>query len=493
MNFLIDKYEVTNREFMEFINNNGYQNKGFWEHDFIKDGLVLSWEEAMMELRDATGRLGPATWHVGSYPEGQENYPVTGISWYEAAAYAEFANKSLPTIYHWIHAAGTNAGSQIIPLSNFADEGPAPIGSYEGMSPFGTYDMAGNVREWCWNSAGANRWILGGAWSDPTYMFTFANAQSPWDRSPTNGIRCVKYLGESLPDTCTAPVQPSFRDYSNEEPVTADVFEVYKNQFTYDPTDLRPVIESTDETSDWHIKEKISFDAAYGKERVYAYLLLPRSSSPPYQTVVLFPGSGAIVFGSSDVELSGSLYGFVTKSGRALMLPIYKGTYERNDGLTSTWPRETHEYAEYLIKWVKDLRRSIDYLETREDIDATKLAYFGFSWGGRMGAIIPAVEQRLKVSLIYAGGLAQAKARPEVDQINYITRVKIPVLMLNGKYDSVEPIKTAQEPMFRLWGTPEKDKRWILYDTDHGNLPSNESIGEMLDWLDRYLGPVTTK
>ena len=78
---------------------------------------------------------------------------------------------------------------------------------------------------------------------------------------------------------------------------------------------------------------------------------------------------------------------FVAKTGRVLVWPIYKGTYERQDGLASTWPNETHQYSDYVTSWVQDLRRTIDYLATRDDIDRDKLAYLGLSWGGRMGAI----------------------------------------------------------------------------------------------------------
>ena len=107
-----------------------------------------------------------------------------------------------------------------------------------------------------------------------------------------------------------------------------------------------------------------------------------------------------------------------------------------NDSLDN--PKENHTYTEHLVKWVKDFSRSVDYLETREDIDTSKIGYFGWSWGGRMGAIIPAVEDRLKlIMLVVPGMYSYNKALPEADVINYITRVKIPVLMLNGRYDHV--------------------------------------------------------
>src|SRR5262249_31736495 len=79
----------------------GYQERRYWKHAFVKDGKVLSWDQAMTEFRDRTGRPGPSTWKLGTYPRKQEEFPVGGVSWYEAAAYAEFAGKSLPTFYHW--------------------------------------------------------------------------------------------------------------------------------------------------------------------------------------------------------------------------------------------------------------------------------------------------------------------------------------------------------------------------------------------------------
>lgn len=87
------------------------------------------------------------------------------------------------------------------------------------------------------------------------------------------------------------------------------------------------------------------------------------------------------------------------------------------------------------------------------------------------------------------GGLNESsKARPEVDLINYVSRVKIPILMLNGEYDSSLPFEMAVKPLYDLLRTPEKDKLLKVYKTDHF-IPLNEGIKEILNWLDRYLGP----
>jgi formylglycine-generating enzyme required for sulfatase activity len=97
----------------------------------------------------------------------------------------------------------------IVPLSNFEGQGPAPVEKYRGMGPYGAYDMAGNVREWVWNESGSNRWILGGAWNEAPYMATYRNSLQPFDRSPVNGFRCVKYAREaSLVENLMAP-EPS--------------------------------------------------------------------------------------------------------------------------------------------------------------------------------------------------------------------------------------------------------------------------------------------
>jgi eukaryotic-like serine/threonine-protein kinase len=78
--FFIDKYEVTNRQYRDFINQGGYRNQKYWKCRFVKAGKVLTWDQAMAEFVDQTGRPGPATWEAGGYPEEKGDYPVSGIS-----------------------------------------------------------------------------------------------------------------------------------------------------------------------------------------------------------------------------------------------------------------------------------------------------------------------------------------------------------------------------------------------------------------------------
>ena len=182
---------------------------------------------------------------------------------------------------------------------------------------------------------------------------------------------------------------------------------------------------------------------------------------------------------------------FFAKNGRAAVYPVYKGTMERrDDAMIQQAQEDSYMEKEWTIQLVKDFKRCVDYLETRQDIDGEKLAYYGMSWGGWFGALVPAVEERLKASVVLAGGLwGYGRRRPEVDQINYVTRVKVPTLMLNGRYDTGYTLDKCIQPMYDLLGTPDEHKKLMLYETDHIP-PRVEFIKETLAWLDKYLGPV---
>jgi cephalosporin-C deacetylase-like acetyl esterase len=356
--------------------------------------------------------------------------------------------------------------------------------------------MAGNAREWCWNEArsgGAGRYTLGGSWGEPTYRSASGDLLPPFDRSRANGFRCMKYVGAAEPPgALAAPIERRIRDYSKEKPVSDEVFEVYKALYNYDKSELNPVVEAVDTSSDLWRREKVSFNAAYGNERVIAHLFLPKATPGPYQTVIYFPGATALQLPSSDnlYFAANIVVDFVVRSGRAFVYPVYKGMHERR---VENPPNEPTADRDRNIQYRKDLGRTIDYLETRQEIDTRKLAYHGFSRGATDPAALLAVENRVKVAVLEAGGLsASGRALPEADLVNFLPRIRIPVLMVSGRYDTTFPVEISQVPMFRLLGTPEKDKRHVILEGSHAVLVSarNEVIREILDWLDRYLGPV---
>ena len=124
--FWIDRYEVTNSQFQEFVDGGGYRKQEYWKEPFVKDGRRLSWEQAMAVFHDLTGRPGPANWSLGTYPEGTAELPVAGVSWYEAMAYAEFVGKAIPTVYEWRRAAPVEVNADVVLMSNFSGKALAP-------------------------------------------------------------------------------------------------------------------------------------------------------------------------------------------------------------------------------------------------------------------------------------------------------------------------------------------------------------------------------
>ncbi len=344
--FLLDRYEVTNRRFKEFVEAGGYKKPEYWKHKFVKDGIELSWQVAMKMFVDQTGQPGPATWKNGDFPKGEEDCPVGGVSWYEAAAYAEFAGKRLPTVYHWSLAAGDwfrlNTAQQstwamidvgyIIPLSNFGGKDPAPVGTFQGMTAHGVYDMAGNVKEWCFNEAPEGyRVIAGGGWNEPEYMFEVADKYPPFLREANFGFRCMKPLTDNgVWEQAACSVQYRIPPVlGDQKPCSDEVFQAYKKLYDYNKSELQPAIESDENVSIDTRREKVSFNAAYGNERMIAYLFLPRTGKPPFQTVVFWPGSGALILHSVAEYGSTDFLESHTKNGRAFIFPVLQGTFER--------------------------------------------------------------------------------------------------------------------------------------------------------------------
>jgi formylglycine-generating enzyme required for sulfatase activity len=229
--FYIDKYEVTNAQFKLFIDAGGYTTQAYWS--------MAGWS-----ARTSGGWTSPYWWAAGTHHSGPAwpDLPVVGVSWYEAEAYAKFVEKRLPTEAEWEKAArGTDQrtypwGEDIDgSKANYSDSGDpyerstTPVGFYDGRlhpsplfqttsspSPYGAYDMAGNVCEWVadWYQSnyysakttppnppgpltGSYRVLRGGAWyTGPGYLRSAYrySVYSPDNRSAGFGFRCAKSL-----------------------------------------------------------------------------------------------------------------------------------------------------------------------------------------------------------------------------------------------------------------------------------------------------------
>ncbi len=490
--YYVDRNEVTNREYQNFVDNGGYEKKQFWATQFTDNGKALSWDEAMAKLRDSTGRPGPSTWVGGHFPEGRADYPVAGVSWFEASAYAAFSGKQLPVVAQWFQIAPPEVAAYTVQVSNISRTGLAAAGAFKGVGPYGTYDTAGNVREWIANTVGENlRPILGGSWRSPAYLYSDPEALSPFDRSETNGFRCVRNLGP-MPQAAADPIKPVIRDFSHFRTVSDEVFHAYESLYSYAKTPLNATVDGVvGETVDWR-EEKVSYDTAYRGERMSAYLFLPKNVHPPFQTVLFFPSARVLYLNGSgggrelgDVKF----FDYIIQSGRAVMYPIYQDTYERR--VKFNMPGGTQS-IQLTTEWYKDAARSLDYLATRPDIDSSNVSYLGVSMGSGFGVMISTLLQdRLKTAIFLDGGYFLGEPPPGADQADFVVRMKKPVLMVNGRYDFTFSLDKAQNPFFAMLGTPEADKRHVILETPHDVTEQRPQLTKaVLDWLDHYMGRV---
>jgi len=491
--FYMDRLEVTNRDYQKFVDGGGYAKQEYWHEKFIRDGREIPWTEAVAAFRDTTNRPGPAGWVAGHYAEGQADLPVSGISWFEAAAYAAFVGKSLPVLQQWYMAAPPDDSRYIVPVSNMAGSALAPVGAYKGVGPYGTYDMAGNVREWVTNADdNDNRFILGGSWKSPSYFSYSPETLSPFDRSQENGFRCVKNA-VPLPPSAVAPIKRvGARDFSKHKPASDDVFHAYQIMYASSNSPLNAVEGGVvSETADWR-EEKATIDTGYRGERIAVYLFLPKHVRPPYQTVLFFPS--ARVYYIADDKNGTALgdiqfFDYIIQSGRAVAYPIYQDTYERR--LRYSLPGGS-QAIQLTTDRYKDAARTLDYLATRSDIDNSKLAYLGVSMGAAEGVTYSTLLQdRLKTAIFLDGGYFLDPPPPGGDQADFAPRMKKPVLMVNGRYDYVFSVTLAQNPMFNMLGTSAADKQHLILETPHDVTEQRpQLVKAVLDWLDRYLGRV---
>jgi eukaryotic-like serine/threonine-protein kinase len=487
--FFIGRHEVTNAEFKMFVDAGGYARADLWEPVLV-NSAPLAFDSAVARFTDRTGRPGPSTWEAGDYPEGWGGHPVTGVSWYEASAYARFKGEELPTAYHWHQALANSMFPWLLPISNFGREGPRPVADSHAMSYVAAFDLPGNVREWTANALGDERVILGGSWNDPYYIVGASDTSAPpLDRSPGNGIRlAVTRDSPTVALRVRAPVvsRSAVSPVLGRRPASDETYDAYGRMFDYGRGPLNASVVATSATRVW-ARERIEFNAGYGTERMLLHLYLPSSGAPPYQTVVYWPGWDTLRLDDVDGYFAKQV-DFIVKSGRAVAFPIYRGSFERRVGDARALPDfNTTAYRDNVLDTVKDLRRTIDYLETRQDVDAGRLAFFGYSWGGVNGPAALAQEPRLKLAVINIGMLPPMESIPEVDPLHALPRVRVPVLMLSGEFDPLVPVHNARR-YFELIGAKPAEKRHVIALGGH-YIPRDLVIRESLDWLDRHLGP----
>ncbi len=216
--FYIDKYEVTNAQYKEFVDANPDWNKDNISQRFHDGNYLVNWTD-------------------NSFPNGKADHPVIYVSWYGASAYAQWVNKRLPTEAEWEKAARGGLEGQRYPWGNTIDDSKVnyslnvgitgsttPVGDYP-PNGYELYDMIGNVLEWCldeydkdyyndpqndnpfsgngsieevannYKSINSSRSLRGGSWvqsGQPRITITYRRGNDPANTSHLTGFRCAK-------------------------------------------------------------------------------------------------------------------------------------------------------------------------------------------------------------------------------------------------------------------------------------------------------------
>jgi len=500
--YFIDKYAVSNEQYKSFVNDGGYLTDHYWKYPFVKDGKKVNWEEAMKQLVDRSGLPGPRNWLNQDYPEGKGNHPVTNICWYEAAAYAEYKNKKLSTIFEWEKAARNGEYTHFVGMvmpwglmhpkesdskrANFNGRGTLEINSNEfGISPFGCYNMAGNVKEWCLNEMAEGYIATGGCWEDPIYVWGDFGAFNGFFESGSLGFRCAQLSCVSQGNQGALRIAAD-KPTPVYTPVEESVYKGFLSHFRYDKKNAEAEVIEIQKKENW-IREKVSF-AGEGNDRIIAYLYLPLRAQKPFQCMIFIPGMD--VFYSRNLAQEAEwILGPHIKAGRAMFTVVMKGMTEREWEPGYSEPdTNSVEYRNLMVLHSSELNHGLDYLETRGEINIDKLSYIGFSWGSGSRLIFAGVNNRFKSCVFIGGGIDERgfPILPEVNPINYAPYIKVPKLLLNGKQDEEHIYKTRALPLYNLLKEPKK-----IAMVDGGHLPSLEVRVPIINkFLDETFGPV---
>jgi hypothetical protein len=333
--FCIDRTEVSNAAYAEFVEEDGYRDPSFWR-DLLESDSGVALDEVAARFVDSTGRPGPAGWIDGRYRPGTANLPVTGVSWYEAMAYARYRGMTLPSARHWARAALGTAefnwplAPALVPAARIEASGPLPVDAGAAYSTFGAIDLVGNVQEWTHSTTpGGRKLSLGSSFANSRWQFSLPSNGDPLERLPYRGFRLAKYDEDRF----------EFRTFSQlPKPIipklSAEKYAVLMDALSYEPGTIRAreasVVSTRDEGA-W-IRTRVTIPTEDPGDPLPVILFVPKDASPPWQSMIfLSPGDSYAEssFHSDKVDISKYHIDFIMRSGRALVWPVVWGTHER--------------------------------------------------------------------------------------------------------------------------------------------------------------------
>ena len=490
--FFIDRFEVTNAEYQEFVQAGGYAQEEYWPSGVGHPGVPLV---------DRTGLPGPRSWSNQRFPDGEDRHPVASVTWLEADAYCRWRGGGLPTLFEWEKAArdgnfvrrmgmempwGPLAPAEpLTQRANFDASSTVPVDAHPlGQSPYGAYGMAGNVREWTSTGVMGDRIAMGGSWQDPSYVFPQIAVFDELTASAALGFRCVVRPGAPPGDQGStidlARRTPSY------EPVDEGSYRSFLDFYRYDPVDLDPQVVETVETADW-TRETVRLNGV-GDDRILGYFFRPKRVEPPFQTLVLVPGITAF-FSNPMPDLTEWLMSPHVLAGRAVFSVVMEGMIGRPFPPGTTIPASNSVgFRDLMVRHANELSIGVDYLAARGDVDLDRLVYFGQSWGAGSRSVFAAVDPRWDAAVFIGAGIDERihPTLPEALNVNFLPYLDVPKLVVNGRQDEEHPWLTRGLPFWELLTEP---KELVLLDRE-GHIPSPEGrVAPINDFLDRWLGP----
>lgn len=256
---------------------------------------------------------------------------------------------------------------------------------------------------------------------------------------------------------------------------------------------LKDSLSVANETAE-HTLYNLTYNSVHD-ERVTALLTIPKNATAPLPVIILMHGLGdhkAVDY----VEYGNAL---LLKNGYAVLRLDFNEHGERKgDEYKFDFTGEYKYWTRNVVsQTVFDLRRAVDFIETRKELDASRIGYYGISLGGITGTVFCGVEDRIKVPVVaLAGGqmnlMFKDKAMTDeakdfvgpIEPINFVKQISPrPFLMLNAKNDEV--VAPAMSKL--LFEAANNPKEIIWYDAKHRDGPLDVIYGDGIKWFKKHL------